>query len=66
MQKFGASGKGPGCFNDPAGLGVDGQGNMVRGWWVLYQGWSNCCCTSVQVVADSRNHRVCVYSKDGR
>lgn len=45
IKKFGASGKGPGCFNDPAGLGVDGQGNMV--------------------VADSRNHRVCIYTKEG-
>ena len=36
VQKFGASGKGPGCFNDPAGLGVDGEGNMVRGVWDLY------------------------------
>ena len=41
VQKFGASGKGPGCFNDPAGLGVDGLGNMVRGLWGLYWGWQS-------------------------
>ena len=43
---FGTTGDGPGCFNDPAGLGVDGEGNMV--------------------VADSRNHRVCLFTKEGK
>ena len=43
--KFGRSGTGLGCFQDPAGLGVDDRGNMV--------------------VADSKNHRVCLYSRDG-
>ena len=43
---FGNSGGGPGCFNDPAGLGVDGVGGMV--------------------VADSKNHRVCLYSQEGK
>ena len=46
LQVFGNTGSGPGCFDDPAGLDVDGEGNMV--------------------VADSRNHRVSLYSKDGR
>ena len=45
-QRFGKSGSGPGCFSDPAGLGVDGLGNMV--------------------VADSRNHRLCVFSPQGK
>ena len=43
--KFGRSGTGPGCFQDPAGLGVDDRGNMV--------------------VADSKNHRLCLYSREG-
>jgi len=42
---FGSSGGGPGCFSDPAGLGVDGVGGMV--------------------IADSKNHRVCLYSHNG-
>lgn len=45
-QKFGGPGDGPGCFADPAGLVVDGQGNML--------------------VADSRNHRLCLFSPTGR
>ena len=43
---FGTTGDGPGCFNDPAGLGVDGVGNMV--------------------VADSRNHCMCLFTKEGK
>ena len=42
---FGSSGGGPGCFSDPAGLGVDGVGGMA--------------------IADSKNHRVCLYSPNG-
>ena len=42
---FGSSGGGPGCFSDPAGLGVDGVGGMV--------------------IADSKNHGVCLYSHNG-
>ena len=42
---FGSSGGGPGCFSDPAGLGVDGVGGMI--------------------IADSKNHRVCLFSQDG-
>jgi len=41
----GKSGRGPGCFSDPAGLVVDRQGNWL--------------------VADSRNHRLCVYTGQG-
>jgi len=41
----GKSGRGPGCFSDPAGLVVDSQGNWL--------------------VADSRNHRLCVYTGQG-
>ena len=46
MTVFGTTGDGPGCFNDPAGLGVDEEGNMV--------------------VADSKNHRVCLFTKEGK
>lgn len=28
-QEFGQTGTGPGCFNDAAGLGVDGAGNIL-------------------------------------
>jgi tripartite motif-containing protein 71 len=45
VQAFGEAGSGPGCFDDPAGLGVDAAGNMV--------------------VADSKNHRLCVFSARG-
>ena len=45
VRKFGNTGDGPGQFNDPAGLGVDGEGNVV--------------------VADSKNHRLCLYTKEG-
>ena len=45
LRVFGCTGVGPGCFQDPAGLGVDGEGNMV--------------------VADSKNHRLCLYNKEG-
>jgi hypothetical protein len=45
ILKFGETGSGPGCLDDPAGLGIDSVGNMV--------------------VADSKNHRLCVYSAQG-
>ena len=45
LQKFGKSGSGPGCFDDPAGLVVDSEGSMV--------------------VADSKNHRLCVFNTRG-
>ena len=46
LTVFGKTSNGPDCFSDPAGLGVDGVGNML--------------------VANSRNHRICLYSREGR
>jgi len=46
VKMFGSSGSGPGQLSDPAGLGVDTEGNMI--------------------VADSRNHRLCAFTKEGK
>ena len=77
---FGHTGSGPGCFRDPAGLAVDRLPvlkvicGFSTGWQSSLGGY--CICPSLtkaelfsvgnMLVADSRNHRLCLHDPNGR
>lgn len=81
VNMFGHTGSGPGCFRDPAGLAVDRLPvlNVVCGFSA---GWQSLCVDIIfarpsrikaelfsvgnMLVADSRNHRLCLHDPNGR
>ena len=64
VSMFDHSGSGPGCFKDPAGLAVDrlSCNNLRR----KCAGSVSRCSMGNMLIADSRNHRLCLHDFKGR
>ena len=62
VKMFGHTGSGPGCFRDPAGLAVDRLPCSVS----IFLARATPFSVGNMLVADSKNHRLCLHDSNGR